>query len=105
MICDHLNVHIRKNRRYKEHMVFLDLICTSVPSNIACIGLFHHSNITFLILITIDVIESMKLIQAKKFIVFWPLGRIEASYNGKINEIYDTFSAMRLRVWVIKLHV
>ena len=25
MICDHRNVHDRKNKRYKERMVFLDL--------------------------------------------------------------------------------
>ena len=69
VICDHLNVHVRTNKRYEERAVFLDMICASVLSTIECIGSFCHFNLPFLFLIKIDVRGSMKLIQAKKFIM------------------------------------
>ena len=69
MICDNLNVHLRTNKRYEERAVFLDLICVGFRSTIACIGYFCHYNLTFLLLLTIDVRGPMKLIQVKKFIV------------------------------------
>ena len=58
VICDHLNVHIHTNKRYKERVVFLDLICAGVCINIACIGSFHHSSLTFIFLLTIYDIDS-----------------------------------------------
>ena len=66
-------------------------------STIACIGYFCHSNLTFLILITIDVRGFVKLVQAKKFIVHPSLGRIESVSYGTINDNYGVFPAMRLR--------
>ena len=65
---------------------------------IACIGYFCHSNLTLLILITIDVRGFMKLLQAKKFIVHPSLGRIEPGYYVTINDNYGVSPAMRLRV-------
>ena len=74
-------------------------------STILCIGYFCLFNITFLLLIKIDVIWSMKLVQAEKLIVHLSWGRIEAVSYGTINEISENFSAMRLRIEVSKLHV
>ena len=69
MIFDHLDFHARTNKRYEERAVFLDISCTGFRSTIVCIGYFLHSNLTFLIFITIDMRGSMKLVQAKNFIV------------------------------------
>ena len=80
--CYNLNVFVLINKRYEEHAVFLYLILLGFLSAIACIVYFCHSNIKFLLLFTIDVRGSVKLIQAKKFIVLLPLGRIEARSNG-----------------------
>ena len=61
VICDNLNVHSRK-KRYEERAVFLDMICTGVSITIACIGYFHHYNITFILLLTFYLRGYMKLI-------------------------------------------
>ena len=105
MNCDHLYVHVRKNKRYEERAVSLDLIRAGVCSTITCIGYFCHLNITFIILLTIDVSWSTKLFQAKKFMVQLSWERIEAGSYCTINNIYENFSALRLRIEVSKLHV
>ena len=69
LICDYLNVHVCTNIRYKERVVFLDMICAVVRSTIACIGYFHHYNLNFILLLKIDARGPMKLIQVKKFIL------------------------------------
>ena len=93
VICDHLNVHICTNKRYKERAVFSYTIWMGVRSTTACIGHFHHYNLTFLLLLKIYVIGSMKMIQEKKFIVL-----CEAGSNGTIHDISETFLVMRIRV-------
>ena len=62
VIFIHLDVHFHTNKRYKERAVFLDLICVEFCSKITCIGCFCHFNLTFLLLITIGVRGSMKLV-------------------------------------------
>ena len=69
MICDNLNVHIRTNKRYEERAVFLDISYTGFCSKMAYIGYFWYSNLTFILLITIDVRGSMKLVKLNKFMV------------------------------------
>ena len=86
-------------------MVFLDLIWVGFCSTIACTGHFSLFDITFILLLTIDVIWLMKLDQTSFLIVKWYWGRIEPGANGMINEISDNFSAMSFIIEVSKLHV
>ena len=55
MISDHLNVCVHINKIYEEHDVFLDPSCAGFRSTIACIGYFCYFNLTFLILLIVDV--------------------------------------------------
>ena len=45
----------------------------------------------------IDVRESTELVKYKEFVVFQPWMRVEAGSNEMVNEIYETFYAMRIR--------
>ena len=74
MICDHMNVHVRTNKRYKERAVSLDLSWAVFRSTIAYIGYFCRSNITLLLFLIVDVRGFMKLFQEKKFMCTDPGG-------------------------------
>ena len=105
VICNNRNVHVHTNKIYNKRAVFLDLSCAGFCSTIACTGYSCHFNLTFILLLIVDVRGSMKLFEANEFIVNRSLGRTETVSYGSTNDISETFSAMRLRIEVRKLHV
>ena len=58
-----------------------------------------------LLLVVISVRGSIKPIRSKEFVVFWDCRRIEAGFNGAVNDVPEDFSATRPGFEVRMLHV
>ena len=67
--------------------------------------IFCLFDLTFLLLITIDVIWIMKTAKTKLLIAKWSWGVIKSDSDVIINEISETFSTTRFIIQVRKLHV